>query len=75
MGEVSKRTRADEVTADTVPKVVEDAVTVLLEHLGVGVEAGVAELGDLLGEEFDSVGGVAEDDGLVDLELYGEIEP
>jgi hypothetical protein len=42
---------------------------VRLEHFGVRVEAGVAEFGDFLGEELDAVGRVAEDDGLVDLEL------
>ena len=35
----------------------------------MAVEARVAEFGDLLGKKFDTVGGVAEDDGLVDLEL------
>ena len=40
-------------------------------HLGVDVEAGVAELCDFLGEEFDAVDGVAEDDALVDFE-FGE---
>lgn len=64
-----RRTGADEVTADAIAEVVEDAVAVVLEHLGVRVEARVAEFGDLLGEELDAVGGVAEDDGLVDLEL------
>ena len=33
------------------------------------VETRVSELSDLLCQKFDSVGGVAEDDGLVDLEL------
>ena len=61
--------RADEVPTDAVAEVVEDAVTVRLEHLCVRVEARVAELGDLLREELDAVGGIAEDDGLVDLEL------
>ena len=50
----------------------EDAIPVLLEHLGVDVEAGVAELGDLLGQKLDSVGGVAEDNRLVDLQLGEE---
>lgn len=40
-----------------------------LSHLGVNVEAGVSQLGDLLGEELHSLRGVAEDYGLVDLEL------
>ncbi len=66
-----EKIRADEVTADTVAEVVEDAVTGLLSHLGVAVEAGVPELGDLLGEQLDAVRGVAEDDGLVDLQ-FGE---
>lgn len=63
------RTGTDEVTAQSTAEVVEDSVTVVLKHLGVRVEARVAQLCDLLGEEFDSVRGVAEDDGLVDLEL------
>lgn len=63
------RTGADQIAADAVAEIVEDAIPVLLEHLGVRVEARVAELGDLAGEEFDPVGRVAEDDGLVDLEL------
>ena len=50
----------------------EDAVAVLLLHLGVDVEARVAELGDLLGEELDAVDAVAEDDRLVDLQLGEE---
>lgn len=47
----------------------EDPVTVVLEHLGVRVEARVSELGNLLGEEFDTVGRVTENDRLVDLQL------
>jgi hypothetical protein len=35
-----------------------------LSHLGVNVVAGVAELCDLLGQEFHSLGRVAEDDAL-----------
>ena len=35
----------------------------------MGVETGVAKLGDLLCEKLNSVGRVAEDDRLVDLEL------
>jgi hypothetical protein len=64
--------RADQVSADTVPEIVEDAVTMGLEHLGVRIEARVAQLGDLFGQQLDTVGGVAKDDGLVDLELGEE---
>lgn len=40
-----------------------------LLHLGVDVEARVAELGDLLGQQLHAVHRVAEDDRLVDLQL------
>ena len=40
-----------------------------LHHLGVDVEAGVAQLGDLLGQQLNSLGGVTEDNGLIDLQL------
>ena len=47
----------------------EDAISVILPHLGVDVVAGVAQLGDLLGEQLYSLHWVAEDYGLVDLKL------
>lgn len=40
-----------------------------LSHLGVDVETGVAKLGDLLGQKLHSLRRVAEDYGLIDLEL------
>jgi len=40
-----------------------------LHHLGVDVEAGVAQLSDLLGQELHPLSGVTEDDRLVDLKL------
>ena len=61
--------RADEVPADAVAEVMEDAVTMGLEHLGVRVETRVAELGDLLGEELDAVCRVTEYNRLVNLQL------
>jgi len=64
-----EKIRTDEVAADAVPEVVKDAVASLLRHLGVAVEARVPEFSDLLGEELDAVRRVAEDDGLVDLQL------
>ena len=39
-------------------------VTIGLLHLGVDVEARVAQLGDLLGQQLHAVHGVAEDNGL-----------
>ena len=40
--------RAHEVSAHPVTEVMEDAVTVRLQHFRVGVEAGISKLGDLL---------------------------
>jgi translation elongation factor EF-1beta len=65
----SEKVGADEVAGHAVAEIVKDPVSVGLKHLCVGVETRVAELGDLFGEELDSVGRVAENDGLVDLEL------
>jgi hypothetical protein len=63
------RTRADEVAANTVSKIMENAISVSLEHFGVRVETRIAEFGDLLCEKFHPVSRVAEYNGLVDLEL------
>lgn len=63
---------ADEVSADAVAEVVEDAVTSLLLHPSMTVKAGVAKFCYFLGEKLDSIGRVAENDGLVDLELGEE---
>ena len=49
----------------------EHSVPVLLSHLGVNVETGVAQLSDLLRQQFHSLDRVAEDDALVDLQ-FGE---
>jgi hypothetical protein len=65
--------RADEVAADAVAEVVENTVTMGLQHLRVRVETGVAKFGDFLGQKLDSVGAVTEDNGLVDLELERRI--
>jgi hypothetical protein len=66
------RTRGDQVAAVAVAEVVEDAVAVALQHLGVDVEARVAQLRDLLGQQLYAVDAVAEDDRLVDLQLRGQ---
>lgn len=59
--------RTDKVPADTVSKVMKDTITIRLRHPGVRVKARIPKLGNLLGEEFHAVCGVAEDDGLIDL--------
>jgi len=60
-------TGADKIATQPLPEVMEHAVSVLLHHLCVDVEAGVAELSDLLGEQLHTLRRVAEDDRLVDL--------
>lgn len=49
-------------------------VSVGLKHFCVGVETRVSEISDLSGEKFDSIGGIAKDDGLVDLQLLVSIK-
>ena len=68
----SKKIRANEIAAYTVPKVMEYAVTVLLQHLGVRIKAGIAKFGDFLRKQLHSVCGVAENDGLIDLKFREE---
>jgi len=67
-----QKIRANKVPAHAIAEVVKDAVTVVLEHAGMRIKAGVSKLGDLLGEELDTVRRVTEDDRLVDLELVEE---
>ena len=64
--------RRDQVPGRAVAELVKDAVAVGLLHLGVDVVARVAELGDLLGQKFDAIDRIAENDALVDLELGEE---
>ena len=56
-----------------VSEVMEHAVAVALDHLGMNVEAGVPQFRDLLGQQLHAVHRVAEDDGLIDLQLRGKI--
>lgn len=67
-----KKVGAHKVAASAVAEVVENAITSVLGHLGVAVEAGIAQFGDLLGEQLYTVRRVAEDDRLVDLQLVEE---
>lgn len=50
----------------------EHAVAVALQHFGVDVEAGVAELRDLLRQQLHTIHRIAKDDGLVNLQLQQE---
>ena len=44
----SKKIRADKIAAYTVPEIMKNAVTIVLQHLGVRVKAGVSKFGDFL---------------------------
>jgi len=63
---------ANKVPAVARPEVVENLVSVLLEHSGVYVVATESELRDLPRKKLNSVCGVAKNDGLVDLEAFEE---
>ncbi len=65
----SKKVGAYEIAADTFAEIVEDTITMRLQHLCMRIETRVPKLRDLLREELDSVCRVAKYDRLVDLEL------
>lgn len=67
-----QKIRAHKISADAVAKVVKNAVSGLLLHPGVTVEARVAQFCNLLGKKLDAVRRVAENDGLINLELGEE---
>src|ERR1700712_5112830 len=50
----------------------EDAIAAGLHHPSMTIETGKAKFCDFLGKKLNTVGGVAEDDRLVDLELGEE---
>lgn len=65
----SKEIRADEVTAHAVAEVVENAITVGLQHFCMGVEARITQLCHFLSQELDTIGGITKDDRLINLQL------
>jgi hypothetical protein len=67
-----KQIRAHQVSGGAVAELVEHAVSVWLLHLSMDVEATVAQLGDLLGQQLNAVHRVTEDNTLVDVELGEE---
>lgn len=64
--------RADKVSAYAITEVVKDAVSVVLKHARMRIEARISKFGNLLCKKLDAVGGIAKDDGLVDLQLVEE---
>lgn len=48
-------TRGHQVAAQTIPEVMEDTVAMALQHLGMDVEAAVAQLRDFLGQQLHTI--------------------
>lgn len=65
----SQEIRTNKVAANTVAKVMEYPITIVLQHLSMRVEAGVSQFSDFLSQQLDAVRRVAEDNGLINLEL------
>mmetsp|Transcript_2510 Transcript_2510/g.4648 ORF Transcript_2510/g.4648 Transcript_2510/m.4648 type:complete len:205 (-) Transcript_2510:386-1000(-) len=63
---------SNKVAGSPIAEFVEDPVAICLLHFGMYVEAGVSKLRDFLGEELNAIDRVAEDDGLVNLQLGEE---
>ena len=63
----SKKIRTDKVTTDSVAKIMENTVAVVLQHASMRIEAGISKLSDLLRQKLHTVRRVAEYDGLIDL--------
>ena len=51
----SKQIGTDQVPADSVAKIMEYPVAVILEHPGVRIKAGITKFGDLLCQQLDPV--------------------
>lgn len=65
----SQQVRTDEVPTDAVSEVVEHAVSVMLQHARMRVEAGVSKFGNFLSQKLNAVCRIAEYDGLIYLEF------
>ena len=68
----SEEIRTDKIAIDTVAEVVKYSIPIMLQHLRMGVEAGIAKIDNLLREKLYAVCGVAEYDRLVDLKSREE---
>ena len=64
---IRKHHRCDNQRDAPVTKVMKYTVAMRLQHLGVRVEARIAELSNLLGQQLDTACRVAEYDRLIDL--------
>lgn len=65
----NKHTCADKIPACTITEVMKYSVAMILKHLSMNVEARVAKFSDFLGEKFNSIHRIAENNRLVYLKL------
>lgn len=65
----SEQIRADQITTDAIAKVVEDPISIVLQHTCVGIEARITKLCDLLCKQLHTIGGIAENNRLINLQL------
>ena len=68
----SKKIGTYKVAANTIAEIMKHAVAVVLQHLGMRIETGVSKFGDFLRKQLHTICGVAENDGLVDLQFGKE---
>lgn len=60
-------TSADKISACTIAEVMKYSITMILQHFGMNVKTGVAKFSNFLGQQFNTIDWIAEDDGLVNL--------
>lgn len=65
----SEQIRTDQITTDSIAKIVEDPISIVLQHTCVGIEARITKLCDLLCKQLYTICRVAENNRLVDLQL------
>lgn len=68
-----EQTSANKISTSPIPEVVEYSVAMILEHFSMNIEARIAKFGDLLGEKLNSIHRIAENNWLVNLELFGKM--
>ena len=65
----SQKIRADQIATNAITEVMENAISMRLDHFRMRVEAGIAKLGDLFGQKFYSISGVTKYNRLINLQL------
>ena len=66
--------RADKIAAETGAEIVEHSVAMILTHFRMDIVAWITKISDFLGEEFDTLCWITENNRLIDLELGGGSE-